>query len=567
MKENTMEKLIKSALGEIPADLVIKNALVLNVFCERFEKNDIAIKDGVIVGIGRYDGAAEIDAEGKAAVPGFIDSHVHLESSLVSPRQYCRAVAPHGTVAVVADPHEITNVLGKTGFDYMLSECEGLPLDVYFTVPSCVPATPFDESGAELTAQDIEQMLKNPRVRGLAEMMNYPGVLACDDKVLAKIAAAKKEGKIIDGHAPRLSGKELCAYTCVGVKSDHECTSAAEAMEKISNGQYVMIREGTASKNLEALLPMFLKPYCNRCMLVTDDKHPGELAGAGHIDHIIRRAIGFGADAVTAYKMASYNAAEYFGLCQNGALAPGYFADIVLLDDINTVKIHSVYKRGVRIDADELSISAQTQNPYAKKANNTVNIKDVSAEDFHIGRQKVIGLVDGEILTTDEGYAEGVDISADICKLAVIERHRATGHMGVAYLKGYGIKHGAVATSVAHDSHNIIVAGTNDDDMAFAVALIKEMQGGMVVVCDGEVLAELALPIAGLMCDLEAEECERQLRAVKAAAYLVGVKNQIDPFMTLSFSSLAVIPALRLTTLGVVDVTEFKLLDKNGDMA
>ncbi len=554
-----MKDRIKCARGLKKSDLVIKNANVLNVFTEQLEKKDIAICDGYIVGLGEYEGKIEIDAEGKVIVPGFIDGHVHLESSIVSPKQYCKAAVPHGTTAVVADPHEITNVLGKNGFNYILEASKGLPLDVYLMVPSCVPATPFDESGAEITHEDIQQLISKPSVIGLAEMMNFPGVLSGSLDVLSKISTATDLKKVVDGHAPRLSGKDLNAYIASGVRSDHECTTAEEAIEKISLGQWVMIREGTACKNLEALLPLFEKPYCDRCMLVTDDKHPGDLASEGHIDHIIRKAISLGANPVNAYKMASFNAAAYFGLNENGAISPGYAADFVILDDTQSVKIHSVYKKGKRIDnsIDDIIGSIVTANPYALKVTDTVRIREVDAESFKLkkDKEKVIGLVAGEILTTDEGYASKVDVDKDICKLSVIERHRSTGHMGVAFVKGYGLKCGAVATSIAHDSHNVIVVGTNDEDMACAVARIKEMQGGMVVVKDGEVIAELALPIAGLMCDLEANECEEKLAEVKEAAYSLGVNKNIDPFMTLSFSSLAVIPTLRLTTLGVVDVT------------
>ena len=555
---------IYSALGKTKVDLVIKNARVLNAFTEQFEKRDIAVKDGLIVGLGSYEGIEEIDARNKAVVPGFIDGHIHLESSIVSPKQFCKAVVPHGTTAVIADPHEITNVLGKTGFYYMMEASKGLPMDVYFMVPSCVPATPFDDSGAEITFDDVEQLITKPNVIGLAEMMNYPGVISGNMDVLRKLSTASAYKKIIDGHAPGLSGKELNAYAAAGIRSDHECTSAQEAMEKISLGQWIMIREGTACKNLQALLPLFEKPYCDRCMLVTDDKHPGDLAEEGHIDHIIRKAISLGADPIHAYKMASFHAAEYFGLSKNGAIAPGYAADFVILDDVDSVQIHSVYKKGIRIDdsIEKIIRSIEGVNPYVLKVSDTIRIENIVPESFRLkkDREKVIGLVPGEILTTDEGFAADVNIHEDICKLSVIERHHRTGHMGVAFVKGYGLKKGAVATSIAHDSHNIIVVGTNDEDMACAVSRISELQGGMVVVCDGQTIAELALPIAGLMCDLEAAECEEKLSQVKKAAYSLGVDTNIDPFMTLSFSSLAVIPALRLTTLGVVDVTKFQLL-------
>ncbi len=441
---------------------------------------------------------------------------------------------------------------------------KGLPLDVYLMVPSCVPATPFDESGAEITHEDVDQLLAKPGVIGLAEMMNFPGVLGGSLDVLRKISTATDSKKVVDGHAPGLSSKDLNAYIAAGVRSDHECTTAKEAIEKISLGQWVMIREGTACKNLEALMPLFEKPYCDRCMLVTDDKHPGDLANEGHIDHIVRKAISLGANPVNAYKMASYNAAVYFGLTSNGSISPGYAADFVILDDVNSVKIHSVYKKGKRIDdsIDSILRSIVRANPYVLKVSDTVRIREITAGSFKLNKEKekVIGLVPGEILTTDEGYATDVDVDQDICKLSVIERHHNTGHIGIAFVKGYGLRAGAVATSIAHDSHNVIVAGTDDEDMACAVSRIKEMQGGMVVVKGGEVIAELALPIAGLMCDLDANECEEKLNQVKEAAYLLGVNKNIDPFMTLSFSSLAVIPTLRLTTLGVVDVTKFKLL-------
>ncbi|MCC8104376.1 MAG: adenine deaminase [Clostridiales bacterium] len=598
---HSLKKVIQTSLGKADADLIIRNAAVLNVFTEQFEQKDIAIKDGLIAAVcasasasvsgendafdcccanrspalrvanshgqgdlppnavrGRFHGVEEIDASGKAVVPGFIDGHMHLESSLVSPKQYCKSVVPHGTTAIIADPHEISNVLGKIGFSYILEATRGLPLDIYLMVPSCVPATPFDESGATIAPEDIAQLLALPNVLGLAEMMDFPGVLGCHHSVLEKLALAQNAGKIIDGHAPGLSGKDLNAYIAAGVRSDHECSTAEEAMEKISLGQWVMIREGTACKNLLNLLSLFEKPWSDRCMLVTDDKHPGDLMREGHIDHIIRKAIAHGADPVRAYKMASYNASLYFGLSQNGAISPGYQADFVILDDIRSVKIHSVYKKGKRIDAaiDDCIDALNGTNPYALQVCDTIHIPEITEEDFTLKKtqEKIIGLVPGEILTTDEGFASEIDVANGICKVAVIERHHNTGHMGVAFLKGYGLKKGAVATSVAHDSHNVIVAGASERDMAFAVSQIKRMQGGMVVVADGTVKAELALPIAGLMCDLDAESAEWQLTKAKAAARELGVSTDIDPFMTLSFSSLAVIPRLRLTTKGVVEV-------------
>ncbi len=562
MEVQNVQKKIAAALGTERADLVVKNARIFNVFTEDFERADLAVSEGVIVGIGTYSGVEEVDGTGKYLVPSFIDGHVHLESSIVSPSQYAKAALPHGTAAVVADPHEIVNVLGKIGWEYMLAASANLPLDVYFTLPSCVPATPFDETGATVTSADIAAWLKEPRVLGLAEMMNYPAVLAQERDVLRKLVATQRAGKRIDGHAPSLTGKSLNAYIAAGVRSDHECTSAEEGKEKIRKGQWVMVREGTASHNVRALLPLFEKPYCDRCMLVTDDKHAGELIREGHIDHIVRLAIALGAPVVNAYKMASYNAATYFGLIRNGALAPDYFADFLVLDDLETVSISAVYKRGKRVEKLLQTFPEPPVNAYDRCVRESVHVAAVTAKDFALkkAREKVIGLVEGEILTTDEGYAESVDTAKDICKLAVLERHKGTGHIGVAFVKGYGLQRGAVATSVSHDSHNLIVVGVNDGDMAYAVSELRRMQGGMVVVDGGKTLAALPLPIAGLMSDLEGDRCERELLQVKAAAHSLGVKKSVDPFMTLSFASLAVIPTLRLTTLGVVDVEKFTLL-------
>ncbi len=558
MKIST-SKLIRAARGDDLCDLLLKGASYLNVFTERFEKADIAVKDGYIVGIGAgYRAKKELSLDEKFIVPGFIDGHVHLESSLISPSQYARIVAPHGTTALVTDPHEITNVSGEDGLLYMLRETEGLPIDVFFMLPSSVPATPFDEAGAEFTSADIKKHLSNERVLGLAEVMNSVGVLSCDKELICKLDFTKSYSKHIDGHAPSLSGRDLCAYISAGVKTDHECTAIEEAMEKISLGMWVMIREGTACKNLSALLPLFKKPYCDRALLVTDDKHPGELKADGHIDHIIRKAISLGADPVNAYKMASFGAAGCFGLKELGAIAPGYKADLVILDDIDSVSINSVYKSGEAIDSYRPS---KKENPYRALVTDSVHIKDIDENSFALGEAPVIGLIPHEIITTDSGRADSVSADEGIAKIAVVERHKATGHIGLAYLRGYGIIKGAVATSVAHDSHNIIAAGISDSDLAVAVNRIAELGGGMVVVNDGEVLAELALPIAGLMCDSGADELEAALYRCKSAAYSLGVGDDIDPFMTLSFASLPVIPKLRITTKGVFDAEIFEYVN------
>ena len=564
-KIENLDKRIASAIGNEKADLVIKNVDILNVFTNEIEHGDLAITGGYFVGIGEYSGITEIDATGKTIVPGFIDGHIHLESSIVTPYQFTQAVLPHGTTAVVTDPHEIANVCGTKGIDYILEATKELPLDVYVMIPSCVPATPFDESGYTIDSATVADYIDKERVLGLAEMMNYPGVFMRDRQVLEKIEATAAKNKIIDGHAPGVKAKELNAYTSAGVYSDHECTNAEEAIEKIKRGQWIMIREGTASKNLEALLPLCKEPYYSRCLFATDDKHPGDLAVDGHIDYIIKKAIQNGIKTEIAYKIGSLNAATYFRMPNSGAICPGYHADFVILNDYNNVDICAVYKNGVKVsevnNGTKWIVDAGNNVSVSDDICDTVHIEEVKASDFAIDAEaKVIGLVPGQILTTDEGSASCVNTETDIAKLAVVERHHNTGHIGLCYVKGYGIKKGAVATSIAHDSHNIICVGTNDEDMACAVNSLKRMKGGMVVVSEGKVISELALPIGGLMCDLPVEEAQAKLDNVKEAAYSLGVADGIDPFMTLSFSSLAVIPTLRLTTLGVVDVTKFELL-------
>ncbi len=558
------EKLIRAALKEEPAELVLKNARYLNVFSNEFLHGDIAVTDGCIAGIGSYSGKIELDLSDKTVVPGFIDGHIHLESAIISPLEFAKAVVQRGTTAVIADPHEIANVLGADGIEYMLQITNGLPVDVFLMVPSCVPATPFDESGAVIGDALTKQYLEQERVLGLAEMMNFPGVIGMDFHALKKIEAAYNVGKPVDGHAPGLSGTALNAYLCAGISTEHECTSLEEALEKLQKGQWIMIREGSASKNLAALLPLLNKQYHARCLFACDDRHPADLTGEGHIDAMIRMSIANGTDPVYAYKAASYNAANCYGLRGRGAIAPGYAADLVILDDIKTVKIHSVYKNGQRMDKEILFKweEAPVDANLLEKARHTVRLSPVGASDFQLNKplEKVIGLSPGEILTSDCGEACEVDLKRDILKICVVERHHGSGHIGTAFVKGYGLKSGAVATSIAHDSHNIIVVGTNDRDIAFAVNRIREMQGGIAVVEDGTVLAELALPIAGLMCGLDAETAHDALETLRRTARRLGVSAGVDPFMSLSFLALPVIPKWKLTTLGVVDVEQFRLI-------
>ncbi len=555
----SLRERIEAASGRRRAELVFKDAEYLNVFTGRFEKADVAVSDGHVVGIGDYDGEREIGCGGKTLVPAFIDGHIHLESSVVSPAEFARIVLPKGTCAVVTDPHEITNVMGTDGVKFMLQATERLPLDVFVMLPSCVPATPFDESGASFAHEDIELLMDHRRVLGLAEMMNYVGTAAGDGEILARIKAAWKRLKPVDGHAPGLSGRALNAYAAAGVMSDHECSDLDEAMEKLRLGQRIMIRNGTASHNLKALVPLLCDPQtAARCMLVTDDKHPGDLTSYGHIDGIIREAIALGAPPALCYKAASLGAAEYFGLRRMGAIAPGYVADLVLLDDVESVSIEAVWRAGRLVDETLLAqCRSEVERPLMARARSSMNLAPLTPQSFAVaGSAPVIGLVERELLTTKEGWAS--DYGEGLCKAAVIERHHHTGHIGVAWLKGYGLKNGAVAVTVAHDSHNLIVAGSSDEEMAAAANAVIDMQGGMCVVHKGKTAAALPLPVAGLMTDLDAAQTQRAMDEIKRVAWELGVSKGVDPVMTLSFVSLPVIPHIKLTTCGAVDVDRFE---------
>ena len=555
----TKQRIINVAAGREKADLVLKNATYVNVFSGELEKNDIAVAEGLIVGLGEYEGKTEVDMTGKVICPGFIDSHIHLESSLVSPTEFAKAVIPHGTTTVITDPHEITNVMGTDGIDYMLAATEGLPVDTLFMVPSCVPASPMDESGANLDYRDIDSFFEHPRVLGLAEMMNFPGIISADGSTVAKIVASQAHHKKIDGHAPGLAGKDLNAYIAAGVYSDHECADMDDAMNKLRLGQFIMIRDGTAARNLEALMPLVKSPkFYDRCMFCTDDKHPSDLLEKGHMDYICREAVRMGADPIQVVQIACLHAARYFLLNNRGAIAPGYLADFAIVEDLKDFNVVTVYKRGHLVyDNGQVEDFAKPYIPSHLNAlaHDTFHLPTLTAADFAETRRKaVIGMIDGQIITEDKGYADAVDLENDILKMAVVERHKNTRHIGIGYLKGYGLKTGAVATSVSHDSHNIICVGATDEDMAFAVNRITENKGGIVVVKDGAVLAELPLEIAGLMSDKPLTKVNDLLENAKEVAHTLGIGKGIDPFMTLSFMALPVIPTLRLTTRGVIDV-------------
>lgn len=550
-----LRRLIDVAAGRAPADLVLKDARYLNVYTGEIERGDIAIANGRIAGVGSYRGPNERHPDG-IVCPGLIDAHIHLESSLVCPASFVKAVLPHGTTCVMTDPHEITNVMGTDGLDFMLQATRGLPMDVFFLLPSCVPATPLDEAGAELDWQAIDRFYDDPRVLGLAEMMNAYGVVHNDEAVLAKLAAAQAHGKCVDGHAPGLSGGELNAYIAAGVGSDHECAAPDEALEKLRRGQYIMIREGTAARNLAALAPLLQGRTAARCLLCTDDKHPSDLLEKGHIDYILREAVRLGANPAAAVTAATLNTAQYFRLYDRGAVAPGLLADLTVFRDLEQFKVTQVFKAGrLCYDGKLAPFAAPAVDPALRsKARDTFHVAHIRPEDFaSSGLQAVIGMVPGQIVTTDEGLASRTETATDTLRIAVIERHRGTGHIGLGYLRGYGLKAGAIATSISHDSHNIIVVGTNAEDMAAAAQRIVDCRGGITVVRDGEVLGGVVLELGGLMSGSSLRTVNRELEAAKEAAYGLGVNRGIDPFMTLSFMSLPVIPALRLTTRGVVD--------------
>ena len=557
------QRIIAVAAGREKADLVLKNAKYLNVFSNEFLCGDIAVANGLIAGIGKYDGKTEIDVSGKLVLPGFIDAHIHLESSMVTPAEFAKAVVAHGTTTVITDPHEITNVMGIDGVEYMIQASQNLPIDVHFMMPSCVPATEIDESGAELDCKDIDLYLDNKKVLGLAEMMNYVGVINGDKNVLSKIVTSQAHHKKIDGHAPELSGNDLNAYIAAGVYSDHECSTFENALEKLRKGQFIMIREGTAAHNLKALMPLLTQQYYSRCMFATDDKHPSDLLHGGHIDYIVKQALKNGADPIVALKTATHHAARYFLLNNKGAIASGYLADIVVVDNLEDFNVETVFKRGKLVfDGEVKAFSAPTvDEKLAEKCFDTFRLDSVTPSSFKVdGKLGLIGLVGGELLTRNLGTADKIDVENDILKIACIERHKGTNHIGVGYVKGYSLKSGAVATSVAHDSHNIITVGCNDDDIAVAVNAIKDSKGGIAVVENGKIKALLELPIAGLMSDEPLTTVNEKLENAKLSAYELGADKSIDPFMTLSFLSLPVIPSLRITTKGVFDAENWKML-------
>ncbi|AMV71124.1 adenine deaminase [Desulfuromonas carbonis] len=560
--------LIRVARGEAPADLLLRNARLVNVFTGRIESTDVALAGGRVAGFGDYRAERVLDLRGRYLAPGFIDAHVHLESAMVSPAQFARAVLPHGTTAVVADPHEIANVLGLSGLDYMFAASADQPFSFYFTLSSCVPATHMETSGARLSAADLAPLMKDPRVVGLAEVMNFPGVIAADPEVLAKIAGMRALGKAVDGHAPGLGGKALCAYLAAGIGSDHECSTLAEAREKLAAGMHIMVREGTAARNLDALLPLVDAQTAQRMMWCSDDRHPQDLLAEGHIDSILRRAVAQGLDPVTAIRMATLTPAEYFRLPGLGGVAPGRRADLVVLDDLARPTVRQVFVAG-QLVAEEGELVAGLSFPATPKAPTSMRVP-LDRLDFRLpaaGERLRVIEASPEQLTTGAGSATPcvrnglavADPARDLLKLVVVERHRGSGATGITFIRGFGLKRGALASTVAHDSHNIVAVGTSDAELLLAVKSLVAGGGGMVAVAAGEVLARVDLPIAGLMTDQPVEVVRDRFQALVAAARTLGATLP-DPFMTLGFMALPVIPSLKLTDQGLVDVERFEIV-------
>lgn len=562
-----MEKLIKVAMGFEKADLVLKGGNVINVYTGEIEVADIAVCDGYIAGVGDYSGIEEVDVCGKYLAPGFIDGHLHIESTMLSPSNFAKAIMPWGTTTGICDPHEIANVCGEAGVDYMIRESKQTPFDAVFMAPSCVPATPYENNGATIDAKGVDRLLD--KCHGVGEFMNAPGVVYGDKDVLNKLKCAKNRGVVVDGHYPMASAKELNAYIGAGISTDHECTDIVDACDKIRRGMYVLIREGSATKNLKDLFPIINNKTLRRLVFCTDDRQVHDLLNIGHINNNIKLAIEMGLHPIDAITIATLNAAECYKLFDRGAIAPGKIADIVVIDDINKLKILQVYKKGVLV-AENGKALFDAKILDCKDVKNTVHIKDICKDDFKLklnsNKVRVMGIephnvttksLEAEVCVKDGEYVS----SANLSKIAVVERHKNTGNIGIGLLEGYDIKGGAIAVSVAHDSHNIIVCGDNDEDMAIAVNEIKRVGGGMTAVHNGKVFDTLELPIAGLMSDKEIGYiAEKTEKLNKYATEVLKVNKDVEPFMTLSFMSLVVIPELKISDKGLFDYKSFKFV-------
>lgn len=560
-------QLIDAAIGRKKAETVLKNGRFVNVFTGEICEGDIAIEGGKIVGFGKYEGETEYDIAGKIAVPGLIDAHVHIESSQLSPEEFARLVLPRGTTTVIADPHEITNVCGIAGAKYIADAAKNTPLEVKVMLPSCVPATAFETSGATLTGADTEKYIGADFIHGLGEFMNYPGVIYKDSEVMKKLAAARDAGKVIDGHAPSTSGLGLNAYIAVGISTDHECTSPEEALEKISKGMYVHLREGSATRNVAVNCKAATASNLRRFLICTDDRHAADIRAKGHLDNALRVAVAAGMNPVWAVIAATLNSAECYRLYGKGAIAPGYDADVAVFDDLKNFNCDMTFKGG-KLVAKEGKALFETGEKYLPDAvKNTVHVGDIAADDFKIKlkgkRANVIRILKDNVVTervVREVESEKGDVKlcgTDLLKLAVVERHHGTGNIGLGLLEGYGLKNGAIALTIAHDSHNVIVLGDNNADMAAAVAELRRIGGGMAVVEGGKAYS-LSLDIAGLMSSLPADEYIAQSEKLLEKAYSMGVSRDFEAFMSLSFLALLVIPSIKLSDKGLFDADKFE---------
>ncbi|RGG18732.1 adenine deaminase [Ruminococcus sp. AF25-3LB] len=567
-----LKKLIDTAAGRVSADLVIKNCKIVNVFSGKIQEGDIAFSGNQIAGIGEYEGVKVIDAEGRYAAPGFIDSHIHIESSYVSPEEIGRLLVPHGGTTIMADPHEIVNVCGIAGLDYMMKAAENTVLDVKYELPSCVPATPFEHAGAVIDAEAMKEPITREGIAGLGEFMNFPGVINAAESDLDKIVVAKQEGKFIDGHGPGITGKELNAYASARIAADHECSTVEEMNDRLERGMYILLRQGSACHNLRTLIKGVTADNSRRCLLCSDDRQPKTILQEGHLDNHLRICVEEGLDPVTAIRMATLNAAECFDLKDRGAIAPGYRGDVVLLDDLKDFHVNRVFVEGELV-AEEGKYLPEIKKCDIASVKGSVIVKDFSKEKFkmHLKSNKVnvIQILPGGVVTAKDIAEIELDANGefvrnpevDLVKVAVVERHQGTGNVACGFLKGYGIKEGAVALSVAHDSHNIIVVGVNDEEMEFAVNSLIEQEGGIVLVKEGKVIESMPMPIAGLMSDQSGEWVDQKLTDIHEKAYEeLGICGDVEPVMTLCFMSLAVIPEIKLTDMGLFDVTTFSFI-------
>jgi len=570
MEKELLKKRIAVSSKQIPADLVIKNGKIIDVFNLEIIEGDVAISDGMFVGIGEFEGKKVIDAKNRYVCPGFIDGHVHIESSMVPPSEFAKVVLPHGVTTVITDPHEIGNVSGNDGLSFMIEDSENLPLDVFLMLPSSVPATPFENNGADLKANDLEPFYSHPRVLGLAEVMDFPSLKNAEDSIIDKILVTAKNYGLMDGHLAGLDTNAIDIYRTAGIKTDHECNTAQDALERLRRGMYLLIREGSVAKDLKTLIKVVTPNNARRCLFCTDDKHLDDLIEEGSIDHNIRLAIQEGISPLQAIQMATLNAAECYRLTNKGAIAPGFEADFLLLDQLETIKITEVYKSGNLVAQNGRFVGKlPAKNVPNTLLLSTVHVSELHEKDLQISlnngnKANIIEIIPNQLITNklvekvsmSNGYFHS-SIENDQLKLVVVERHKNTGNIGLGVVKGFGFTDGAIATTIAHDSHNIVATGTNDDDILMAIQGLKDMNGGLVIVKNKQIIASLSLPIAGLMSDKDSQTVNLELDQIKGSLSQLGFTGNFNPFLTLSFLTLPVIPSLKLTDLGLFDVETF----------